>query len=158
VTRYERKAQDLGNPCHYFEWECDPANSLLPDVAIPSQPGDLMPNVVLKSALPLQTIAEAFEQMEYREGDIHVRLLAIYNNVKQRGLLIDSFIDEPLIEQRPGIAIAAPDEPDRYVIRLSLIGYPRPTAGAHVAVRFVADWLMSLDSQAEVIHRNVNER
>ncbi len=160
VTRYERKAQARGATCHYFEWERDSSVSVPP--AIPIQPGmpgepEPMPNVVLHSPLSLEAIADAFRPIEYREGDIHVRLLSIYQNRSQNGLLIDSFIDEPLIEQRPGIAIASPDAPNRYVVRLSLIGYPRPTQGAHIAVRKVADWLKSLHPDTEVVQRHLSE-
>lgn len=153
VTRYERKAQQGGATNHYFEWQRDSRE--LPPPAIPPYPGEAMPNVVLHSPLTLDQIAEAFQPIEFEQGDIHVRLLSIYQNRYDNGLLIDSFIDEPLIEQRPGIAIVSHDEPHRYVVRLALIGYPRPTRGAHVAVQKVAEWLCSLHPATEVLHSHI---
>ncbi len=152
VTRYERKAQQIGVTCHYFEWERD--SSPITPPTIPPLPGETMPNVVLQSPLTLDEIAQAFQPAEFAHEDIHVRLLSIYQNRYDNGLLIDTYIDEPLIEQRPGIAIVSHDEPHRYVVRLALMGYPRPTRGAHLAVRKVADWVSSLHPETQVIHQH----
>lgn len=153
ITRYEKKAIEKGSTCHYFEWMRD--ETPVPAPVVPLQPaGDDMPNIVLHCPLSPAEIAEAFTPVEYNEGDYHVHLMSIYENKTEGGLLIDAFIDEPLIEQRPAITIAKSREPNRYVIRMAIIGYPRPTAGAHAAVRFIVDWLMKLHPETKILHDN----
>jgi tRNA (guanine-N7-)-methyltransferase len=167
-TRYEQKALDKGVISNYFEWVRTDAPITPPDVPPQPDPGRIgadgatMPNIVLTSPLTPRQIAAQFTPMMRDEGPIHVRYIAMYEHTHEAGLLIDSFIDEPLIEQRPAIAIAAPEglgpggEPTRYVIRLANIGYPRPTAGAHIAVRKLAEWLLRLDSATVIIHDNAH--
>jgi tRNA (guanine-N7-)-methyltransferase len=153
ITRYEQKAIEKGSTCHYFEWERDASPVVLP--SIPPQPaGDEMPNIVLHCPLTPTEIAAAFTPVEYNEGDYHVHFMSIFENKTEGGLLIDAFIDEPLIEQRPALTINPSREPNRYVIRMAIIGYPRPTAGAHAAVRFLADWLLKLHPETRILHDN----
>ncbi len=158
VTRYERKAQDRGITCHYFEWERTTGTP--PPVAIPDQPADfaeeVMPNIVLHSPLTLDAIAAAFQPSQHLHEGIHVHLLEMYQNHTHHGLLIDTFVDEPLIEQRPGIAIAEHEhEPHRYIVRLAPLGHPRPTRGVHVAVSLIADWVSTLHPDTEIVYRHV---
>lgn len=153
VTRYEGKALAKGNPCHYFELTRT-ADSIEPP-PIPIQPNeDSMPNIVIHSPLSIDQLADAFQPMEFNEAGIHVRLIAVYQNRKEPGLLFDSFIDEPLVEQRPAITIAMPPSQDHYVIRLGMLGYPRPTLGVHLAVRKIAEWMQTLHPETRIIHDN----
>ncbi len=153
VTRYERKARTQGVTPHYFEWRRDFTTIELP--AIPTQPpreeADLS-NIVIQSTLTLDQIQNAFERQNRNEGEVHIRLLDAYQDARKTEILIDTFVDEPYIEQRLGIAIAARGE--RFVVRLAPIGVPRATTGTHLAVRFVAEWLKTLDPALTVLHDN----
>jgi tRNA (guanine-N7-)-methyltransferase len=154
VTRYERKAIEKGSICHYFEWVRDQSTTEPPMIP-PQPPGEDMPNIVLTTPLTPAEIAAAFTPIEHTEGDFHIHLMSIYENKTEGGLLIDTFIDEPLIEQRPAISIGlSSKDRNRYVIRLAIIGYPRPTAGAHAAVRLIGEWLQGLHPDTRIVHHN----
>jgi len=154
VTRYERKARAQGVTPHYFEWRRDDS-ALIEPPAVPIQPpreeADLS-NIVIQSTLTLDQIQTAFERQNHNEGEVHIRLLDAYQDARKTEILIDTFVDEPYIEQRLGIAIAA--RGDRFVVRLAPIGVPRATTGTHLAVRYVVEWLKTLDPALTVLHDN----
>ena len=158
-TRYERKAREKGVACYYFEWER--ADTSLP-IALPTvlalpQQEDIMPNAVLLSPLTLDEIATHFQPAQHVSGETRIHWITLYREYTGHGLLIDTFIDEPMIEQRMGILIAAsPDEPGRYVVRLDSLGYPRLTSGTHMAVALVVEWLCSLHADTKIVHRAIN--
>lgn len=158
-TRYERKAQERGAACYYFEWERIPISTpitLSPIFLLPAQE-EIMPNAVLLSPLTLEEIAARFQPVQHASGDIRVHWITLYREYTGRELLIDTFVDEPLIEQRLAILIAAsPDEPGRYVVRLDSLGYPRPTPGTHLAVHLIVEWLYGLHPDTQITHRAIN--
>jgi tRNA (guanine-N7-)-methyltransferase len=169
-TRYERKAIEKGHPRHYFEWQRDHISRATPVIPVQESPhpytsatldsqlDTFMPNIVLTTPLTLTELSAAFTPQEFHEGAIHVRLLGHYLNPTQ-GLIIDTFIDEPLLEQRPAIVIVprgSENGVSRYVVRLSLIGYPRPTQGAHVAVRQIAQWVARCHPDTRLLHVNAH--
>ncbi len=153
TTRYERKAQQRGATCHYFEWER--TSEALPVPPIRDAFEEIMPNVVLTSPLSLREIAEAFHPLWHDVEDVHVHLLGVYHS--DRSLLIESFIDEPLLEQRPAIAVAQREIPHKYVVRLSAIGHPRPTPGVHIAVRMITDWICRLHPDTQILYDAVKD-
>ncbi len=167
TTRYERKAQELGDTNHYFEWERSTAE--VPPISLTSVPAQIhvveekaMPNVVLETPLTLDAILESFSMREYERGATHVRWLGIYRNYTLSGLLIDAFINEPLLEQRLGIAIVPQHDSQhaatgRYVVRLDPLGYPRPTRGTHSAIKMAADWISSLHPETKIVYSHINE-
>jgi tRNA (guanine-N7-)-methyltransferase len=162
-TRYERKALDKGLPCYYFEWTRTTETAILaaaPALNVPPTPKDTMPNAIVYSPLTLAEMSAAYVPMspvEYQDAATHVHFVTLYTESGGRGLLFDTFIDEPLIDQRLGIVIAErPGTPHEYVIRLDSLGYPRPTPGTHLAVRQVIDWLRSLHPDTAVRHSAVD--
>lgn len=116
-----------------------------------------MPNAVLLSPLTPDEIAAHFQPMQHATGETRIHWITLYREYAGRGLLIDTFIDEPLIEQRLGILISAsPDAPGRYVVQLDSLGYPRPTPGTHLAVALVVEWLHRLHPDSKIVHRAIN--
>ena len=164
-TRYERKALDRGLPCFYFEWQRVPLpiESVpplpLPALNVPPIPENVMPNAIVYSPLTVAEIAAAFvppPPLDFPEMGTHVHFVTLYRENSGQGLLFDTFIDEPLIDQRLGIVIAErPGTAHEYVIRLDSLGYPRPTPGTHLAVRHLIDWLCGLHPATVIRHSAV---
>ncbi|MHB8627265.1 MAG: tRNA (guanosine(46)-N7)-methyltransferase TrmB [Aggregatilineales bacterium] len=158
-TRYERKAREKGAACYYFEWERAATSApitLSTMFALPLQE-EIMPNAVLLSPLTLDEIAAHFQPTQHVSDENRIHWITLYREYAGHGLLIDTFIDEPLIEQRLGIVISATaDEPGRYVVRLDSLGYPRPTPGTHLAVHLVVEWLRRLHPDTQIVHRAIN--
>jgi len=162
-TRYERKALDRGEPCYYFEYTRTAVDvPQPPPLSAVSHPGEYppMPNAILSSPLTLDQFAEKFTPKTHFDPPYRIHFLTLYFNQDHTALLIDTFVDEPLIEQRMGIMITrqAPDRyADHYVVRLDALGYPRPTPGAHVAVALIVDWLAKLHPETKILHHAIQE-
>jgi len=161
-TRYERKALDRGEPCYYFEWTRT-ASAESPELPPPPfpQPVELpMPNAIISTPLTFDQMAAQFTPHIDHTPPFRIHFLGLYQAQPYTALLIDTFVDEPLIEQRVGILIArqATDRfPDHFVIRLDALGYPRPTPGTHAAIALIVDWLAALHPDSKILHRAIQD-
>lgn len=152
TTKYEARAIREGRECYYFVYErtaeAVPYLPVIEDVP--------MPHIVLNHPLTLEAIRSAFSTFEHREAGANVHFMNIFAGDKS--LLIDTFVDEPTIEQRVAlILIQHEDQPNSYTLRLGTIGSPRPTEGMHVAVRRLSEWLMSLHPEVTVTQSKLRE-
>ena len=157
-TRYERKALDRGELCYYFEYTR--IDSTLPPPPFPLPAEFSMPNAILSTPLTFDQIAAQFTPRIDNTPPFRIHFLGMYHEQHNTALLIDTYVDEPLIEQRVGIFIgrqATERFPDHYVVRLDALGYPRPTPGAHAAVSLIVDWLVSLHPDSKILHRAIHE-
>jgi tRNA (guanine-N7-)-methyltransferase len=150
VTKYEKKARQVGRPCHYFAYQRN-------DVPVPHLPVITereMPHIVLENTQPPDEILEHFEIRNFAEGDLRVKLMSAYRG--SRGLLFEVFVYEPtILQQIAFLYIRKEDTDNQYTIKLSGIGNPRPTDGVHYAVKVLSEWIMSLNPDATIIHNKV---
>jgi tRNA (guanine-N7-)-methyltransferase len=151
VTKYERRALEEGRTCHYFTYQRR-ADIAAPDVPVLTEKP--MPHVVMH--LPL-TAAEVYAQFKPHEASadgLAVNYISAFHG--DRSLLFEIYVHEPTIEQRTGLMLTQHDhDAQRYTLRLSAMGSPRPTEGMHLAVRHLGDWLLSLHPDAHLIHEKV---
>jgi tRNA (guanine-N7-)-methyltransferase len=150
VTKYERKAQEAGRPCHYFAYMRN--TSPAPDVPVMKEIE--MPHMVIKTPLSSAEILAHFQPGEHTVDDVHVRFMQAYDGRKT--LLFEAYVHEPTIEQHLSLVFVARDEhPGEYTLKLGTIGNPRPTEGAHVAVALLGRWLIGLSPETTVIQDKV---
>lgn len=155
VTKYEAAARREGRACYYFAYRRN--HQPAPDVPVIKDVP--MPHVVFTSLLSLDQMAVRFEPIQRSEDGINIHLSHAY--VGSEALLVEAHVGEPTITQHVALAVVARHHPDtpgarEYTLQLSMIGQPRPTAGIHIAVGLLADWLLHLHPDTHVIKAKVS--
>ena len=152
VTHYEQKALRVGRTCHYFKWGRTATASLPP---IPTLNEEVMPNTSLQLPFEFDTIIEKWERVTLRNEGRIVNILEIFKQPHKPILLFETFIQEPLINQRMMLALVKRRSGD-YLLQMTAVGYPRPTRGVHDAVHHLGEWLASLHDDAKILSTTVN--
>jgi tRNA (guanine-N7-)-methyltransferase len=152
-SKYETRALAAGAACYYFQWRRNsrPAADSFP---IPQELP--LPHVVLSTPLTLAAISSRFEPQSRPGEKANVRLLALFVSPERDMLLVEAYINEEPVDQRPGLLIRQ-SAPGEVTVGLHDIGFPRPTAGVHLAIAHLAHWLLSLHPEAKILrHTLVN--
>lgn len=152
-TKYEQIALADGRVCTYFKWrrKQGPISPLFP---VPEEVP--MPHLVLHSPLSPAEIMAQFTPQHYAEADTHIKCSLLFQAQDGHSLLVEAYVAEEPLAQRVGITLRQ-RQPGEYVIGLSDIGFPRPTAGLQLAIRRLADWVCSLHPQTTIIHHNLGQ-
>lgn len=152
-TKYEQVALDEGRTPRYFPWRlvrpADPA-----DFPIPQE--FAMPHVVLRGPADLDEIGRRFRPASLEVEGVHVRFVEVYQSLQHNHLLIETYINEAPIVQRIAIELR-PRVGGELVVSLAELGFPRPTAGTHLAVGHLARWLGEEFPATVVVHSSLKE-
>lgn len=138
-TKYEQLALAAGRTCHYFKWRRNDLPSP-PDFPVPQELP--MPYVLLETPLTLAEIMERFRPQQFTVGDLHVKFLNVYQSQHQTELLIETYVTGEALNQRLGFSIRR-RVGGQLALQLHEIGFPRPTAGVHLAADHLLAWLMN---------------
>jgi tRNA (guanine-N7-)-methyltransferase len=151
-TKYERNALQEGRQCYYFKWQRNgiPAPDPFP---IPEEMP--MPHVVLRSPLSLSEIGRRFEPVQFSSTGIQVKLLELFQSSYDQKLLVEAYINEDPLKQRLGISVRKRTSGE-LVVSLNEMGFPRVTAGVHLAIGKLATWITGLHPESEIVTSNVN--
>jgi len=151
ITKYEAKGMQEGRVGNYFKYmrNCHPA----PDVPVKEEWP--VPHVVLQTPLAPQAIAANVHREAFHRGDIHVALFNAFWNPNYNSVLFEIHIDEPTIEQHMALLLRPREETKDYTLKYATFGMPRPTEGVHFATSVIADWIVQLHPQAEIISKRV---
>ncbi len=152
ITKYEKKARQVGRPCHYFAY----TRTATPAPNVPVIKEATMPHLVLQLPHTLDEIATQIDNDDFRESTHEIDATRVnFKNVYrgERSLLFDVFVHETTINQRTALMLVERDDkPKEYTLKLSPLGNPRPTEGMHYAVRVLGDKLLALHPESAVIH------
>lgn len=151
TTKYEEKGLKEGRPGHYFKYR----RNSLPAPTIPVQEELFVPHIIIRTPMQPRSIVEQFEKMAFHSGDIHVAALNGYWNPKYQTILFDVVIEEPTIEQHIALTLVTRENPEEYTLKYASFGMPRPTEGMHHATNFLAEWVIGLHPEAEILSRRV---
>ncbi len=152
-TKYEQIALNAGRSCHYFLWQ---RNQEAAGDAFPIPQEFSMPHLILRSPLTLEAIQEQFTPASWQREDVSGRFVEIYRSNQGHVLLVDTYIAEEPLSQRVALTIRPrPEEANQWIIGVHELGFPRPTAGVHLAVTALGDWLLSLHPNTQIIERNL---
>lgn len=157
-TKYEQIGLDEGRVCHYYKWERNdrPAPNIFP------VPKELpMPHVVLQSPLGLDAIEEKYAQWHvYADGGhingCHISFMELFRAHEGKMLFVETYLREEPLAQRLGLLVRQ-RESGNYVISLHELGFPRPTAGVHLAIGHLAQWLLGLHEENMILHHNLQQ-
>lgn len=150
-TKYERKALRNGRRCYYFKWlrnDLDAPNEFPIPLELP------MPHVVLRIPISLQEIESRFVPQQWSYGTTTVRLIEVYSSLAREKLVADIYVDEQPADQRVLILIRQRSAGE-LLLQLHDTGFPRPTAGIHLAIFLLTEWLASLHPDARPVRHNL---
>lgn len=150
-TKYEQIGLAEGRVCHYYKWERNqqPAPNRFP---VPEE--FPMPHVVLHSPLDLDAIEEKYTPWHVAAADCHMSFIELFRAHKGQMLFVETYLREEPLSQRLGLVVRQRQSGD-YVISLHELGFPRPTAGVHLAIAHLAHWLVGLHEESKILHHNL---
>ena len=147
TTKYEAKGIQEGRLGNYFKYR----RNETPALNVPIKEEWPVPHVVLKSPLSSQEIAAKVEKEAFHKGDIHVAMFNGFWNPNFDTVLLEINIEEPTIEQHIALILRPRETEGEYTLRYATFGMPRPTEGLHFATKAIAEWIVSLHADAEIV-------
>ena len=90
----------------------------------------------------------------HRRQDSIIRFIDLFHSQLFEQALVDTYIIEGELEQRVMLMIKRKGE-NRYLIALRETGFPRPTPATHLAAMRLAEKIISMDEQAEIVNHNL---
>jgi tRNA (guanine-N7-)-methyltransferase len=151
TTKYEEKGILEGRPGNYFKYRRNEQPA--PDVPVKEELA--VPHIILKSPMSPQDIAAKVEKAAFHVGDIHVALLDGYWNPRYNTVLFEVMIEEPTIEQHIALVLHPRESTGDFTLKYATFGMPRPTEGMHHATNFIAEWIVSLHDEAEILSKKI---
>jgi hypothetical protein len=115
-----------------------------------------MPHVIMNSPLSLTEIGRRFKRQQTSDGDIHIKMLEMYQSFYDEKLLVETYVNEAPLSQRVGIAIAR-RQTGELIVGLHDVGFPRPTRGIQLAIAHLAQWVLSLHPDSAIVTSNISE-
>jgi tRNA (guanine-N7-)-methyltransferase len=157
-TRYERKGRAAGATIHYFVWE--KVLDACPAPARMMMRCETMPNVLLQGPLAESTLLHDLippgSPLEVTHGTLRIQLLCVYRRSDGEEWLVEGRIEEDGFVQH--LAISVVGRPgNRWLLKPSTIGFPRPTSGVREAVFVLAQNLLRLNPGLRVVASGVGD-
>lgn len=164
TTKYEEKGIREGRTPYYFLYKRNES----PAPHVPVIKDLAMPHVVFTSPL---TLDEMFAQADAVKGQhnaaatnideaqTHINILEAYRGAEGT-LLFEVHVGEPTIDQRLAIMLLPrwrEGAPGEYTLQLNTLGHPRPTDGVHQAVTILAERLLKLHPDAQILKQKLRE-
>ncbi|MFN2188588.1 MAG: tRNA (guanosine(46)-N7)-methyltransferase TrmB [Candidatus Promineifilaceae bacterium] len=150
-TKYEQNAVQDGRQCEYMAWK---RNDIAFRENIAPIQEIVMPHVVIRTSHSLEEIGRRFMPTVHRRQDSIIRFIDLFHSQLFEQALVDTYIIEGELEQRVMLMIKRKGE-NRYLIALRETGFPRPTPATHLAAMRLAEKIISMDEQAEIVNHNL---
>jgi tRNA (guanine-N7-)-methyltransferase len=154
-TKYEQKARGADLPIFYFRW-CKPFG---PPPRTAVQRRRVMPHVVLQGPSTLdQTLSTCIPRTwnEVHEGaEVSTMLIRAYREVTADSWMLELVVKEGKLRQQIGVMLI-PRMQEQILLKLSALGFPRPTLGVQRAVWHVAELLQEYNPQLSVLWMSLN--
>jgi tRNA (guanine-N7-)-methyltransferase len=149
-TKYEQKARGANLPIYYFVWQKPFGSSPM----VPAQREESMPHVVLEGPHDLDRLLRTCAPRTWGETqqgvEVSTTLIRAYRELTADSWLVELVVKEGKLSQQIGVAII-PRSQAQVLLRLSAIGFPRPTWGVQRAVWHVAKMLQEYHPQLRLI-------
>jgi tRNA (guanine-N7-)-methyltransferase len=149
-TKYEQKACGAKLPIYYFVWH-KPFGSF-PRAPLQRKPA--MPHVVLQGTHTLEkTLGTCMPRTwsETQQGiEVSTTFIRAYRELTADSWLVELVVKEGKLCQQIGVALI-PRAQAQVLLRLSAMGFPRPTWGVQRAVWHVAEMLQEHNPQLRLL-------
>jgi tRNA (guanine-N7-)-methyltransferase len=157
ATKYEQKAREANLPIFYFVWH-KPYGSF--PTASPHR-RKTMPHVVLQGPHHLGEILGACMPRNWREThqgvEVSTTLIRAYRELTANSWLVELVVTEGQLCQQVGVALI-PRSQAQLLLKLSPMGFPRPTWGVQRAVWHVCELLQEHNPQLRLLWMSVGAR
>jgi tRNA (guanine-N7-)-methyltransferase len=151
-TKYEQKAREIGSKIHFFVWER--ANTVTEHRI--EERVDEMPNVLLEGSVNTDALLDKLGSKAWKfekEDMVVVKFGSVYREAPEGHLLVETMVREGAFSQHFGISVIVRPA-KRLLVKLSPIGYPRPTWGVKQAVRLVSELILA-EPDLEMVSSNL---
>jgi hypothetical protein len=111
---------------------------------------------MISTPLPLMEIGHLYEPVNFTEGPVSIRFVDFFHSVRYDQAVIDTYIAEGDLEQRVLLTIKGKSN-SRFLIAMRETGFPRPTPATHIAIRRLAEMIVSMHAKAKIEHHNLKQ-
>ena len=150
MTKYEQRARGANQPIYYYVWH-KPVGSP-PTASV--QRGETMPHVVLEGPHDIERVLKGCTPRTWRDGqpgiEISTTLIRAYRELTDDSWLVELVVKEGKLSQQIGVTLV-PRSQAQVLLKLSPIGFPRPTWGVQRAVWHVAQMLQEHNPQLRIL-------
>jgi tRNA (guanine-N7-)-methyltransferase len=149
-TKYEQKARGADLPIFYFLWR----NSFGQSPRTSVQRRRAMPHVVLQGPHHLDQTLGACVPRTWRETyegvEVSTTLVRTYREVTADSWMVELVVKDGKLCQQIGVVLI-PRSQAQILLKLSAMGFPRPTFGVQRAVWHVAEMIQENNPQLSVL-------
>jgi hypothetical protein len=156
-TKYEQRARGANLPIYYFVWH-KPFGS--PPMA-PTQRGEAMPHVVLEGPHDIEKALSTCTSRTWHDSpqgiEVSTTLIRAYRELTNDSWLVELAVKEGKLCQQIGVALI-PRSQAQVLLKLSAMGFPRPTWGVQRAIWHVAQMLQESNPQLRLLWMSMGAR
>jgi tRNA (guanine-N7-)-methyltransferase len=156
-TKYEQRARGASLPIYYFVWY-KPCGS---SPTAPVQRGEAMPHMVLEGPHDIEKTLSTCTSRTWHDSqqgvEVSTTLIRAYRELTNDSWLVEVVVKEGKLCQQIGVALI-PRSQAQVLLKLSPMGFPRPTWGVQRAVWHVAQMLQEHNPQLRVLWMSVGAR
>jgi tRNA (guanine-N7-)-methyltransferase len=150
ATKYEQKARGADLPIFYFPWH----KPFGPSPKVSVQRGRAVPHVVLQGPHHLdQTLGGCVPRTwsETHEGaEVSTTFIRAYREVTADSWMVELVVKEGKLCQQIGVVLM-PRAQEQILLKLSAMGFPRPTFGVQRAVWHVSEMIREYNPQLSLL-------
>jgi hypothetical protein len=149
-TKYEQRARRANLPIFYFVWH-KPISSP-PTTSV--QRGNAMPHVVLEGPYDIEQALRTCTSRTWRDRqhgvEVSTTLIRAYAELTNDSWLLELVVKEGKLCQQIGVTLV-PRSQGQVLLKLSPMGFPRPTWGVQRAVWHMAQMLQEHNPQLRIL-------
>jgi tRNA (guanine-N7-)-methyltransferase len=156
-TKYEQRARQAQLPISYFVWHKPFAS---PPMG-PTQRGESVPHVVLEGPHDIEKTLSTCKPRIWHDSqqgvEVSTTLIRAYRELTHDSWLVELAVKEGKLGQQIGVTLM-PRSQGQVLLKLSAIGFPKPTWGVQRAIWRVAQMLQESNSQLRVLWMSMGAR
>lgn len=156
-TKYEQRARMANLPIHYFVWHKPFGSPLM----APVQRGEPMPHVVLEGPYDIEKALRTCTSRTWRDiahgVEVSTTLIRAYRELTADAWLVELVVKEGKLCQQIGVTLI-PRSQAQVLLKLSAMGFPRPTWGVQRGVWHVARMLQEHNPQLRLMWMSMGAR
>jgi tRNA (guanine-N7-)-methyltransferase len=149
-TKYEQRARGANLPIYYFVWHKPFGSSSM----APVPRGEAMPHVVLEGPYDVEKALRTCTSRTWRDiqqgVEVSTTLTRVYRELTADAWLVELMVKEGKLCQQIGVMLI-PRSQAQVLLKLSAMGFPRPTWGVQRAVWHVAQMLQEYNPQLRLM-------
>jgi tRNA (guanine-N7-)-methyltransferase len=156
-TKYEQRARGANLPIYYFVWRKPFGSPPMASV----QRGEAVPHVILEGPHDIEKALSTGTSRTWRDSqqgiEVSTTLIRAYRELTNDSWLVELVVKEGKLCQQIGVTLI-PRSQEQVLLKLSAMGFPRPTWGVQRAVWHVAQMLQEYNPQLRMLWMSLGTR